>query len=70
MIYGKMWTVVKPGVGIPLFLTAVVVGSLAVHVSLLLSTTWIKGYLNGGQKAVAMAPAATAAPPAAEAAKK
>jgi light-harvesting protein B-800-850 alpha chain len=70
MIYGKMWTVVKPGVGIPLFLSAVVIGSLAVHLALTLNTTWVKAFLNGGQKAVAMAPAATAAPPAADAAKK
>jgi light-harvesting protein B-800-850 alpha chain len=28
----KMWLVVKPTVGIPLFLGAVAVGSLAVHV--------------------------------------
>ena len=31
MIYGKIWCVVKPTVGIPLFLGAVAVSSFAVH---------------------------------------
>jgi light-harvesting protein B-800-850 alpha chain len=47
MIYGKIWCVVKPSVGIPLFLSAVAIGSFAVHVALVLNTTWISGYLNG-----------------------
>lgn len=68
MIYGKMWTVVKPGVGIPMFLVAVAVGSFAVHVSLLTSTTWVKAFLNGGNKATATM-VAPASPPA-DAAKK
>lgn len=48
MIYGKMWLVVKPSVGIPVFLGAVAVGSFAVHVALLTNTTWVPKYLNGG----------------------
>jgi light-harvesting protein B-800-850 alpha chain len=47
MIYGKMWCVVKPSVGIPLFLSAVAIGSFLVHVMLVTNTTWIKDYLNG-----------------------
>lgn len=47
MIYGKIWLVVKPSVGIPLFLGAVAVGSFAVHLALLTNTTWVKQYLNG-----------------------
>ena len=31
MIYGKIWCVVKPSVGIPLMLGAVAVSSFAVH---------------------------------------
>ncbi len=54
MIYGKIWLVVKPSVGIPLFLGAVAVGSFAVHVALVTNTTWVKKFLNGN------APAATA----------
>ena len=75
MIYGKIWTVVKPTVGIPVFLGAVAVSSFAVHLAVVTNTTWVKGFLNGsaGKAApVAMAPAAeatTAAPaPAAAAA--
>jgi light-harvesting protein B-800-850 alpha chain len=47
MIYGKLWLVVKPTVGIPLFLSAVAIGSFAVHVALLTNTTWVKRFLNG-----------------------
>jgi light-harvesting protein B-800-850 alpha chain len=47
MIYGKLWCVVKPSTGIPLFLTAVAVSSFAVHVALLLTTSWLKGYYEG-----------------------
>ena len=49
MIYGKMWTVVKPTVGIPLFLGAVAVGSFSVHLALLNNTTWVKAFLEGGK---------------------
>ena len=31
MIYGKVWLIVKPTVGIPLFLGAVAVSSFLVH---------------------------------------
>jgi light-harvesting protein B-800-850 alpha chain len=65
MIYGKMWTVVRPTVGIPLFLGAVAVGSFSVHLALLNNTTWVKAFLEGGQStksaATSMAPAAPVA---------
>ena len=51
MIYGKLWLVVKPTVGIPLFLGGVVVGSVFVHTALLTNTTWVKKYLNGNATA-------------------
>jgi light-harvesting protein B-800-850 alpha chain len=60
MIYGKMWTVVKPTVGIPLFLGAVAVGSFSVHLALLNNTTWVKAFLEGGKSSNAVA--ATKAP--------
>ncbi len=47
MIYGKLWLVVKPTVGIPLLLGAVAVSSFAVHYMLLTHTTWLKNYYNG-----------------------
>ncbi len=43
----KMWLVVKPTVGIPLFLSAVAVGSFAVHVAVLSNTTWVSDFLSG-----------------------
>ena len=54
MIYGKIWLVVKPTVGIPVFLGAVAVTSFAVHLALVSNTTWIKSYLNGGTDRVVM----------------
>ncbi len=52
MIYGKIWCVVKPSVGIPLFLSAVAIGSFAVHVALVMNTTWIAAYHQGKVPAV------------------
>jgi light-harvesting protein B-800-850 alpha chain len=69
MIYGRMWTVVKPGVGLPLILGAVAVTALITHIGILTHTTWYSAYLEGGFKAKhAQAPAAeVAAAPAPEA---
>lgn len=69
MIYGKLWLVVRPTVGIPLFLGAVAVGSFSVHLALLNNTTWVKKYLNGSAAATtaqveaSTAVAQAAAPP-------
>jgi light-harvesting protein B-800-850 alpha chain len=65
MIYGKIWLVVKPTVGIPLFLGAVAVSSFAVHYMLLTHTTWVPKFLEGGMKKTALlaAPETTAAAP-------
>ena len=70
MIYGKLWCVVKPSVGIPLFLGAVAVSSFAVHVALLNTAPWLKAYYAGGSKAVAAAAAVAESPPALAAAPK
>ena len=43
----KMWLVVKPTVGVPLFLSAVAVGSFAVHVAVLSNTSWVSDFLQG-----------------------
>ncbi len=43
----KMWLVVKPTVGVPLFLSAVAIGSFAVHVAVLSNTTWVADFLSG-----------------------
>jgi light-harvesting protein B-800-850 alpha chain len=68
MIYGKLWLVVKPTVGIPLFLGAVAVSSFAVHYMVLSNTTWVPKFLNGSGAAKAAAveattPTAALAPP-------
>ena len=63
MIYGKMWCVVKPSVGIPIFIAAVAISSFSVHVALTANTTWVKDFLNGSAKAAVSAPAADAAAP-------
>ena len=51
MIYGKMWCVVKPSVGIPLFIAAVAVASFSVHLAIVSNTTWVKTFLNGSATA-------------------
>jgi light-harvesting protein B-800-850 alpha chain len=63
MIYGKIWCVVKPSVGIPLMLGTVAVSSFAVHYALLTHTTWLPAYYEGKATTTAAveAPAATAA---------
>lgn len=43
----KMWLVVNPTVGIPLFLTAVAVGSFAVHLAVLSKVSWYDDFLSG-----------------------
>ena len=43
----KMWLVVRPTVGVPLFLTAVAVGSFAVHVAVVTNTSWVANFLKG-----------------------
>jgi light-harvesting protein B-800-850 alpha chain len=59
MIYGKLWLVVKPTVGIPLFLGAVAVSSFAVHYMLLTHTSWLKNYYNGPAAKTAQVEATT-----------
>jgi light-harvesting protein B-800-850 alpha chain len=44
MNQGRIWTVVKPTVGLPLFLGAVTVIALLVHYAVLTHTTWFSAY--------------------------
>jgi light-harvesting protein B-800-850 alpha chain len=64
----KMWLVVKPTVGVPLFLTAVAVGSFAVHVAVLSNTTWVADFLSGKPIGAGSAALEQTAPPVAQAA--
>ncbi len=59
----KMWLVVKPTVGIPLFLSAVAVGSFAVHVAVLSNTTWVADFLSGKPLGAGTATASLVLPP-------
>ena len=71
---GKIWTVVKPSVGVPLFLGTIVVMVFTVHFAILTHTTWFAAYWQGGHRggvatvtarAVQTAPAAATPTPAA-----
>lgn len=43
----KMWLVVSPSVGVPVFLGAVAVGSFAVHLAVVSNTSWVADFLSG-----------------------
>jgi light-harvesting protein B-800-850 alpha chain len=47
MNQGRIWTVVSPNVGLPLFLGSVAVMSFTVHLAVLSSTTWMTDFFNG-----------------------
>ena len=71
MNQGKVWRVVNPTVGVPLFLGAVALTSLFVHYQLLTRTNWLPAYYQGKAAPVKAAegPAVTLtaqAPPAAK----
>jgi len=48
MNQGRIWCVVNPTVGLPLFLGSVALTSLAVHYAVLTNTTWMSSFFNGG----------------------
>jgi light-harvesting protein B-800-850 alpha chain len=47
MNQGRIWCVVKPTVGLPLFLGAVAVISLVVHFAILNNTEWFAAFMGG-----------------------
>ncbi len=47
MNQGRIWCVVNPTVGLPLFLGAVATISLIVHYSVLSSTDWMAKFFQG-----------------------
>jgi light-harvesting protein B-800-850 alpha chain len=59
MNQGRIWCVVNPTVGLPLFLGTVLVIALLVHYAVLSHTTWFAGYWQGGKHAVATATSGT-----------
>ncbi len=61
MNQARIWLVVKPTVGLPLFLGTVLIIALLVHFAVLSNTTWFSSYWQGAATAsTAAAPAATA----------
>ncbi len=54
MNQGRIWCVVKPTVGLPLFLGSVAVTSLIVHYAILSHTKWFSEYWEGGHAKVSM----------------
>jgi light-harvesting protein B-800-850 alpha chain len=71
MNQGRIWCVVNPTVGLPLFLGSVTLISLTVHAAIMSNTTWFAEFHQGGapaEAAMTSEPAAVAAAPAAEAA--
>ena len=63
MNQGKVWRVVNPTVGVPLFLGAVALTSLFVHYQLLNVTQWMPAYYQGGAKMAPKAADATMVTP-------
>ena len=47
MNQSRLWLVVKPSVGLPVFLGGVVIMSLIVHTAVLTNTTWYPAFFNG-----------------------
>jgi hypothetical protein len=62
MNQARIWLVVKPTVGLPLFLGTVALIALLVHASILTHTDWFSSYWNGSAKPAAVPLARTAAP--------
>lgn len=62
---GRIWCVVNPSVGLPLFLGGVATIALLVHASVLTNTTWMADYWQGskarGQRAEVVQPTQTVA---------
>ncbi|ABE41007.1 MULTISPECIES: light-harvesting protein [Rhodopseudomonas] len=52
MNQGRIWTVVKPTVGLPLLLGSVTVIAILVHYAVLSHTTWFPKYWNGKTAAI------------------
>lgn len=47
MNQSRMWLVVSPSLGIPVFLGGVVIMSLVVHGAILTNTTWFPAFFGG-----------------------
>ena len=48
MNQGRIWCVVNPTVGLPLFIGGVLAISLLIHFSVLNNTKWFAAFISGG----------------------
>lgn len=62
MNQAKIWLVVNPNHGLPLFLGTVLTISLLIHYSVLSHTTWFGGYWQGKARGHVAAVSAPSAP--------
>lgn len=53
MINGRLWTVVSPNVGVPLFFIGVVTASLYIHFQVITKTDWFVNFIQGAEAAAA-----------------
>jgi light-harvesting protein B-800-850 alpha chain len=53
MNQGRIWCVVNPTVGLPLFLGSVALMSFTVHFAVLNNSSWVKDFFNGAPMAKA-----------------
>ncbi len=49
---GRMWTVVSPTVGVPIFFIALMITSLTVHFQVLTRTTYFADFIKGASAQV------------------
>jgi light-harvesting protein B-800-850 alpha chain len=54
MNQAKIWLVVNPNHGLPLFLGSVAFISLLIHVMVVSHTTWFGAFMQGGKKSGAV----------------
>lgn len=47
MNQSRMWLVVNPSIGLPLFFAAIALTSLTVHFAILNNTTWFAAFWGG-----------------------
>jgi light-harvesting protein B-800-850 alpha chain len=57
MNQGRVWCVVNPTVGLPLFIGGVLLTSFTVHFAVLSNTDWMGDFLKGSSRTVAVASA-------------
>ncbi len=48
MNQGRIWCVVNPTVGLPLFLGSVALISFTIHFAVLSNSTWFAAFMQGG----------------------